>query len=190
MIKIIRKLIENVYKYHSEIIQGNIYKEYIENEVILYVDQKGNNLYIRALNNSTQRSIYLGANKYKKLLEQLSEIGEIKKNYINRAINIDLYNKIEVHKLINEKSDGKIKELEHEIIDLKKKLKIAENTISSLREENLVYKKKNIRNAGRKEKFTEKEKEKIRERRKGGAKLKDLALEFNCSVGMIHKILS
>ena len=73
---------------------------------------------------------------------------------------------------------------------MKHKLKLAENTISSLRSDALLSKKKNIRGAGRKEKFTPQEKEKIIERRSNGTKLKDLALEFDCSIGMIHKVLN
>ena len=191
MIKTIKVLLDNVYKYHSKIVEENIYKEYTEENITLYVSQKGQNVGLMVLNNSTDRNIYLGANRYISLFKGFLELGEIKKDYIKKSITIILNKEdIEIHKLINENNDRKLKELEHEVIELKQKLKLAENIISSLRSAALLSKKKNIRGAGRKEKFTPEEKEKIIKRRINGITLKELSLEFNCSIGMIHKVLN
>nr|WP_243448084.1 hypothetical protein [Clostridium perfringens] len=49
--------------------------------------------------------------------------------------------------------------------------------------------KKNSRGAGRKPRFTEEEKNMIRNQRKEGKTIKELADLNNCSFGVIHKIL-
>lgn len=49
--------------------------------------------------------------------------------------------------------------------------------------------KKNSRGAGRKPRFTEEEKNMIRNQRKEGKTIKELAVLNNCSFGIIHKIL-
>ena len=49
--------------------------------------------------------------------------------------------------------------------------------------------KKNSRGAGRKPRFTEEEKNMIKDQRKEGKTIKELAALNNCSFGVIHKIL-
>ena len=48
----------------------------------------------------------------------------------------------------------------------------------------------NERGAGRKSKFTDLEKETIRMYRIQGKTIKDIAEMFNCSVGLIHKLIN
>ena len=45
-------------------------------------------------------------------------------------------------------------------------------------------------NAGRKEKFTEKQIEKIIEARNEGKSMREVAKDFDCSVGLVHKIIN
>lgn len=49
---------------------------------------------------------------------------------------------------------------------------------------------KNERGAGRKDRFTDQEKEMIKMYRFQGQTLNELAKSFNCSVGLIHKIIN
>lgn len=81
----------------------------------------------------------------------------------------------------------KIIELEMEIYKLKKK-------ISKLEKENKELKDKqknkhNERGAGRNPKFTDAQVETIKTYRIQGIKMQAIADMFNCSIGLIHKIL-
>lgn len=50
--------------------------------------------------------------------------------------------------------------------------------------------KHNERGAGRRTKFTDEEIKKIKEDRLQGKTIKELAAQFNCSVGLIHKLIN
>ena len=190
MVKVIKELLEVTYRNHHQVIEGNLHKEYINGDITFYVHQNHERIRIAILKYSTQKDIYLGANKYIKLLAEFEKIATIERDFSNKVIYIILKQDEEVHLLINEHKDNYIQKLINENNEMMRKLKIAEDRIVELTFENELFKKKNIRGAGRKEKFTPQEKEKIIERRSNGTKLKDLALEFDCSIGMIHKVLN
>lgn len=79
--------------------------------------------------------------------------------------------------------DSEIKTLKKEIEKLKEKIKILEI-------ENKKLKKSQKSKAGRKKKFTEQEREMIKMYRFQGKTIKELSISFNCSIGLIHKIIN
>ena len=54
----------------------------------------------------------------------------------------------------------------------------------------LISEKHNIRNAGRKPRFTDNEEETIKMYRIQGKTIKEIADMFGCSIGLIHKVIS
>ena len=86
----------------------------------------------------------------------------------------------------------------HEITIKAKEVTIKNNrdTIQQLLKENeelksnCVHKIKNERGAGRKERFTEEEKEKVRILRLENKSYRAIAEELNCSVATVHKIIN
>lgn len=81
------------------------------------------------------------------------------------------------------KEQQKNKELENEIQKLKDE---NENLKSKKAEPKKIF---NERGAGRKNKFNEQEIETIKVMRLRGDKLKDIAEQCNCSVGLVHKLI-
>lgn len=69
------------------------------------------------------------------------------------------------------------------------KNKELEKEIEYLVEKNSIIQKHNERGAGRKNRFNEQEVETIKVMRLRGDKIKDIAEQFNCSVGLIHKLI-
>lgn len=104
------------------------------------------------------------------------------------------------------------KQMQNEIKDLELKLKVSNDSINhnrkmfleevkknddlikeiqKLNNENEVTKKvHNQRGAGRKPRFTDKQKKEIKEKRENGHTIKEIAKEFKCSVGLIHKLIN
>lgn len=74
-----------------------------------------------------------------------------------------------------------------EIISLLGEIALAESRIGELEE---IKIKKNDRGAGRKEKFNKEQIKQILEARKQGKSIRVIAKEFDCSSGLIHKILN
>lgn len=72
---------------------------------------------------------------------------------------------------------------EKEIQELKKE-------IQKLKSENRNITTHNERGAGRKSRFSEEEKEKMKMFRSEGKTIKEIADIYNCSVGLIHKIIN
>ena len=50
--------------------------------------------------------------------------------------------------------------------------------------------KHNARGAGRKSKFTDNQIEEIKKMRTEGSTIKEIAIKYNCSVGLIHKLIN
>lgn len=93
-------------------------------------------------------------------------------SFENSSLHIQMAKKIKVLELEN-------KSLKHTIEHDKK--------VQKLINEN---KPKNERGAGRKEKFTEQEKETIRMYRLQGKSMREIAKIYECSVGLIHKLIN
>ena len=85
---------------------------------------------------------------------------------------------------IIEKQNKEIEELKNEI----QKLKNENKTLKSKGKNIAVV--HNERGAGRKERFSDQEKEMMKMYRIQGKKLREIAEMYNCSVGLIHKIIN
>lgn len=86
---------------------------------------------------------------------------------------------------IIEKQEKEIQKLKYEIQKLK-------NENKTLKSSKVVSDKKihNERGAGRKERFSEQEKEMMKMYRIQGKTIKEIAEVYSCSVGLIHKIIN
>ena len=120
----------------------------------------------------------------KKLLEK---IAELEKSLHNSAYYKDGDYAVEAVKRgkIIEKQEKEIQKLKSEIQKLK-------NENKKLKSSKVVSDKKihNERGAGRKEKFSEQEKEMMKMYRIQGKTIKEIADMYSCSVGLIHKIIN
>lgn len=80
------------------------------------------------------------------------------------------------------------------ILSAKKSVEIIklEKEIESLNKSNnsSVQKIKNERGAGRKERFTDKQKDEIRDYRLKGKSIREIAKVYKCSAGLIHKLIN
>lgn len=81
----------------------------------------------------------------------------------------------------------KIKQKNKEIELKDNEIKKLKDKIHKLKNEKGVY---NERGAGRKSKFTDHDKEVIKMYRMQGKTIKEIAEMYNCSVGLIHKIIN
>lgn len=86
---------------------------------------------------------------------------------------------------IIEKQNKEIQKLKGEIQKLKD-----ENKILKSKKINITRAVHNERGAGRKEKLSKQEKEMVKMYRIQGKTLKEIAEMYNCSVGLIHKIIN
>lgn len=83
-----------------------------------------------------------------------------------------------------------INKVVQENFNLKNKLKESMEEIERLKSEfESVQKYKNEHNVGRKEKFSDKEKAKIKMLRLEGNSYRAIAKQMNCGVGTVHKII-
>ena len=74
------------------------------------------------------------------------------------------------------------------LIELIGELSFANQRVEDLEEE-LKQVKKNDRGAGRKEKFSNEQIELILKARREGKSMRTIAKEFNCSAGLVHKLI-
>ena len=72
------------------------------------------------------------------------------------------------------------------LFDLDSKIKRVEE-INNLKKNSLIH---NARGAGRKAKFTDDQVDEIRRLREDGNTIKEIAKRYNCSVGLIHKLIN
>lgn len=120
----------------------------------------------------------------KKLLEKLTELEN------------DLYKSAyykEGDYAVEAVKRGKIIEKqEKEIQKLKSEIQKLKNENKALKNNKVVSDKKihNERGAGRKERFSEQEKEMMKMYRIQGKTIKEIAEIYSCSVGLIHKIIN
>lgn len=120
----------------------------------------------------------------KKLLEKLTELEN------------DLYKSAyykEGDYAVEAVKRGKIIEKqEKEIQKLKSEIQKLKNENKALKSSKVVSDKKihNERGAGRKERFSEQEKEMMKMYRIQGKTIKEIAEIYSCSVGLIHKIIN
>lgn len=106
-----------------------------------------------------------------------------------------LNKKIELDNVFYKDNDTMKRKLDETLIlSARKTIKISdlEKEIESLKESNNtnVQKIKNERGAGRKERFTDKQKQEIKEYRLQGKSIREIAKVYKCSTGLIHKLIN
>lgn len=168
-----RKMYENEIKINEKL-NDEIQK--LNNEEYTLEDIKElENRFKTAKNTSDKwHKLYYDENfKYKELYKNYNNLETKFKNLQEKNSKLKLDSEVltEVFK--------EVKELKEENKQLK------DNCISSL-----VVKKHNERRAGRKTKFTDEQITKIKKYRLDGKTIKDISEMYNCSVGLIHKIIN
>lgn len=127
-------------------------------------------------------------NNRNKQIEQLQDIAD--NSFENSPTYVQMDKEIEYLKTVIKGHEITIKAKDDTIKrngdTIQKLLKETEE----LKSNNCVNKLKNERGAGRKEKFTIHEKETMKMYRIQGKSIREIADMYNCSVGLIHKIIN
>lgn len=93
------KVIEEIFNNHSKEIEGSVNKQYnIGDDIIIYVHQENSRIIMSALNEKTERQLYLMAAKYKDLVERFKDVGVLSTD--KYYLHIDLINRDEVSKVV------------------------------------------------------------------------------------------
>ena len=178
------KIFNEILETHTKVCTINkVYK--VDENIDITVEQNENKVVMRGYNHKTDRFINFSTKKYKKLVDGFKAVSSdfysdgrsfyyITLGENNSTVKADIDKDILIDKLQNE-----ILELKAIINDLKLEI-----------ENNKVQKLKNERGAGRKNKFNENDIENIKMYRLQGKTIKEIAEIFNCSVGLIHKLIN
>ena len=177
-----------------------IYK--INEDLEITVDQKENKVVMWGFNHKSDRFLNLSTKRFQKLMDGFKSVAS------------DLYSSGNYYYITvdtSKKESRDDKSYEVEIEELNKKIDCLNDIIARLearnnRLEQEVNKYKdfkrnlddlkkgvlihNARGAGRKAKFTDKQIEEIRRLREDGNTIKEIANRYNCSVGLIHKLIN
>ena len=177
-----------------------IYK--INDDLEITVDQKENKVVMWGFNHKSDRFLNLSTKRFQKLMDGFKSVAS------------DLYSSGNYYYITidtSKKESRADKSYEVEIEELNKKIDCLNDIIARLearnnRLEQEVNKYKdfkrnlddlkkgvlihNARGAGRKAKFTDKQIEEIRRLREDGNTIKEIAKRYNCSVGLIHKLIN
>ena len=89
--------------------------------------------------------------------------------------------------ILSAQKTSKILTLERELEEYRLIVKRLEEELEN---NNSVHKIKNERGAGRKERFTDKQKEEIKDYRSQGKSIREIAEIYKCSTGLIHKLIN
>ena len=110
------------------------------------------------------------------------------------SLELDKLNKtIELNNEFYKNNDTMKRKLDETLIlSAKKTSKIfeLEKEIEELKSNNSVHKSKNERGAGRKERFSQTEKQAMKMYRLQGKSIREIARIYECSVGLIHKLIN
>ena len=128
-----------------------------------------------------------------KMQKELSEFKELADDsYEKSSTYIQQCKRIE---LLEEQNEAYRLSVEHEkkmrkalVDNYEEEIKRLNEEVQKLKNENKA-RIHNERGAGRKSKFTDQEKESIRMYRLQGKTIKEIAEMFNCSIGLIHKLI-
>ena len=177
-----------------------IYK--INEDLEITIDQKENKVVMWGFNHKSDRFLNLSTKRFQKLMDGFKSVAS------------DLYSSGNYYYITvdtSKKESRDDKSYEVEIEELNKKIDCLNDIIARLearnnRLEQEVNKYKdfkrnlddlkkgvlihNARGAGRKAKFTDKQIEEIRRLREDGNTIKEIANRYNCSVGLIHKLIN
>lgn len=130
--------------------------------------------------------------KYKEEVERLQKSLEIA-SYWNDKNNVkELSLRATQRGVIIEKQEKEIQKLKDENKSLKSMIHKLKNENKKLKSNSVGSDKRihNERGAGRKERFSDQEKEMMKMYRIQGKTIKEIAQMYSCSVGLIHKIIN
>lgn len=126
------------------------------------------------------------------------KVSELSIRATNQSIEIEeLKNKLKAAEHFNDLNN--VKEVTLRATQRGTIIEKQEKEIQKLKDENILLKSNSVksdkrshneRGAGRKEKFSEQEKEMMKMYRMQGKTIKEIAQIYNCSVGLIHKIIN
>ena len=174
----------------------------ISSDLEITIDQKENKVVMWGFNHKSDRFLNLSTKRFQKLMDGFKSVAS------------DLYSSGNYYYITidtSKKESRADKSYEVEIEELNKKIDCLNDIIARLearnnRLEQEVNKYKdfkrnlddlkkgvlihNARGAGRKAKFTDKKIEEIRRLREDGNTIKEIANRYNCSVGLIHKLIN
>lgn len=126
----------------------------------------------------------------------LEPVEKITRVAVKKYTRDDLYKEyLKLYEIVNILQDSYSKVLKDEWREasdnakLKDKIEQLEKEIEQLKASNSNNKIKNERGAGRHSKFTEEQKKQIYIRKLEGKSIRAIAEEFNCSVGLVHKLI-
>ena len=196
-----KKVIDDILEKHTKLCTcREVYK--LNEDLEITIDQKGNKVTMWGFNNQSERSLNLSTKRFERLMKGF------------KAVSSDLYADSKYYYITidtSKKESRDDKSYEVEIEELNKKIACLNDIIARLearnnRLEQEVNKYKdfkrnlddlkkgvlihNARGAGRKAKFTDKQIEEIRRLREDGNTIKEIANRYNCSVGLIHKLIN
>ena len=174
----------------------------ISSDLEITIDQKENKVVMWGFNHKSDRFLNLSTKRFQKLMDGFKSVAS------------DLYSSGNYYYITidtSKKESRADKSYEVEIEELNKKIDCLNDIIARLEarnnrleqevnkyedfKRNLDDLKKgvlihNARGAGRKAKFTDKQIEEIRRLREDGNTIKEIANRYNCSVGLIHKLIN
>ena len=174
----------------------------ISSDLEITIDQKEHKVVMWGFNHKSDRFLNLSTKRFQKLMDGFKSVAS------------DLYSSGNYYYITidtSKKESRADKSYEVEIEELNKKIDCLNDIIARLearnnRLEQEVNKYKdfkrnlddlkkgvlihNARGAGRKAKFTDKQIEEIRRLREDGNTIKEIANRYNCSVGLIHKLIN
>ena len=163
----------------------------ISSDLEITIDQKENKVVMWGFNHKSDRfmdgfksvasDLYSSGNYYYITIDTSKKESRADKSYeveieeLNKKIDClnDIIARLEARNNRLEQEVNKYKDFKRNLDDLKKGV--------------LIH---NARGAGRKAKFTDKQIEEIRRLREDGNTIKEIANRYNCSVGLIHKLIN
>ena len=152
----------------------------ISSDLEITIDQKENKVVMWGFK-SVASDLYSSGNYYYITIDTSKKESRADKSYeveieeLNKKIDClnDIIARLEARNNRLEQEVNKYKDFKRNLDDLKKGV--------------LIH---NARGAGRKAKFTDKQIEEIRRLREDGNTIKEIANRYNCSVGLIHKLIN
>ena len=209
------KIFKEILDTHTKICTcRKVYK--INDDIEIIIDQNDNKLVMWGVNHKTDRFLNLSTKRFKMLMDGFKSVasdlyssGSKNQNYYYITIGKSINNSKATEN--NDKVD--IDLLKEEIKSLKEKLLLLDSENNKLKEDLERYKREylyysneytnlkkenekgklnihNARGAGRKAKFTDCQVDEIKRLRESGNTINEIAKVFNCSVGLIHKLIN
>ena len=174
----------------------------INEDLEITVDQKENKVVMWGFNHKSDRFLNLSTKRFQKLMDGFKSVASDlyssgnyyyitidtskKESRADKSYDVEieeLNKKIDCLNDIIARLEARNNRLEQEV----NKYKDFKRNLDDLKKGVLIH---NARGAGRKAKFTDKQIEEIRRLREDGNTIKEIANRYNCSVGLIHKLIN